>query len=114
MRCSRGSRLGYLPHYEKVAAKAYEYIVDNFVVNNHNGTLGYNGTVAVCSLNSTASYEVSVGLMSLLASHSEALSLTSGPNQYYIGQPILYNSVLGSGSFILASLEYERYRKSCA
>ena len=43
----------------KVALRAYNYIVDNFVANNNNGTLGYNGTVSVCSLNSTASYDVS-------------------------------------------------------
>jgi rhamnogalacturonyl hydrolase YesR len=44
----------------KTALRAYDYIVDTFVVDNGNGTLGYNGTVSVCSLNSTASYEVSL------------------------------------------------------
>ena len=42
-----------------VAKRAYGYIADTFVVHNNNGTLGWNGTVGVCSLNSTASYEVS-------------------------------------------------------
>ncbi|KAJ6476229.1 Six-hairpin glycosidase-like protein [Mycena sanguinolenta] len=84
----KGVRLGYLQNdsktkYTDVASRAYEYIVDTFVVDNGNGTLGYNGTVTVCSLNSTASYE------------------------YYVGQPILYNSPLGSAPFVLASLEYE-------
>lgn len=79
----KGHRLGYLPDYTAIAMQAYEYIIRHFVVHNSDGTLGYNGTVSVCSLNSTASYE------------------------YYVGQPILYNSVLGSGSFILASLEVE-------
>ncbi|KAF7373374.1 Six-hairpin glycosidase-like protein [Mycena sanguinolenta] len=86
----KGVRLGYLQDggknerkYTDIASRAYEYIVDTFVVNNGNGTLGYNGTVTVCSLNSTASYE------------------------YYVGQPILYNSPLGSAPFVLASLEYE-------
>lgn len=69
--------------WTEVATRAFEYLVDNFVVDNGNGTIGWNGTVAVCSLNSTASYE------------------------YYVGQPILYNSVLGSAAFVLASLEYE-------
>ncbi|KAK7055114.1 Six-hairpin glycosidase-like protein [Favolaschia claudopus] len=86
----KGVRLGYLDNrrsgFTDVAARAYEYIVDTFVVNNGNGTLGYNGTVSVCSLNSTATYE------------------------YYVGQPINYNSVLGSAAFILASLEYESAR----
>ncbi|KAF2123033.1 Six-hairpin glycosidase-like protein [Lophiotrema nucula] len=80
----KGARLGYLPKSViNIAKRGYEYIVDEFVVNNGNGTLGYNGTVAVCSLNSTATYE------------------------YYVGRPILYNSVLGSAAFVLASLEYE-------
>ncbi|KAJ7041211.1 Six-hairpin glycosidase-like protein [Mycena alexandri] len=86
----KGVRLGYLENsargvsaYTDVATRAYEYIASTFVVNNGNGTLAYNGTVAVCSLNSTASYE------------------------YYVGQPINYNSVLGSAAFVLASLEYE-------
>ncbi|KAL5113569.1 hypothetical protein ACEQ8H_008549 [Pleosporales sp. CAS-2024a] len=86
----KGRRMGYLGgqevRVEAVAKRAYEYLVDTFVVHNANGTLGWNGTVSVCSLNSTASYE------------------------YYVGQPILYNSVLGSAAFVRASLEYERLR----
>lgn len=70
----KGSRLGYLDsvagagtnttsagnasYYVGVASQAYEYIVDAFVVDNGNGTLGWNGTVAVCSLTMTASFEV--------------------------------------------------------
>ncbi|KAH8596617.1 Six-hairpin glycosidase-like protein [Bisporella sp. PMI_857] len=84
---AKGARLGYLADPSKarcIATRAYKYLTDTFVVQNKNGTLGYNGTVSVCSLNSTASYE------------------------YYIGQPISYNSVLGSAAFILASLEIER------
>ncbi|PSK42115.1 Mitochondrial import inner membrane translocase subunit tim50 [Elsinoe australis] len=86
----RGLRSGYLGEGEEkaeewteVAIRAYGYLVDEFVVDAGNGTLGYNGTVSVCSLNSTASYE------------------------YYVTRPILFNSVLGSNAFILASLEYE-------
>jgi rhamnogalacturonyl hydrolase YesR len=71
----KGVRLGLLPThavsngtvsysadqdaYVDVAKKAYDYVADMFVVHNGNGTLGWNGTVGVCSLNSTASYEVS-------------------------------------------------------
>ncbi|KAJ7079554.1 Six-hairpin glycosidase-like protein [Mycena belliarum] len=81
----KGVRLGYLePAYTHVATRAYEHITDTFVVYDGNGTLSYNGTVSVCSLNSTASYE------------------------YYVGRPISFNSVLGSAAFVLASLEYER------
>lgn len=73
----KGVRQGYLPKrhnymrmenrgngkssidYVASATKAYEHILEAFVVDNGNGTLSYNGTVAVCSLNSTATYEVS-------------------------------------------------------
>ncbi|KKY39293.1 putative cell wall glycosyl hydrolase [Diaporthe ampelina] len=60
----KAARLGYSPGnmsavLPEVAKKAYEYLSSTFVVHEADGTLGYNGTVAVCSLNSTASYEVS-------------------------------------------------------
>ena len=88
----RGVRKGYLDagsptknsSYIDIGKRAHRYLRDTFVINNGNGTLGWNGTVSVCSLNSTASYD------------------------YYIKQPILYNSVLGSAAFVLASLEVER------
>lgn len=54
----KGVRLEYISGYETVAAHAYRYVVDNFVVKN-GSAISYNGTVTVCSLNSTASYEVS-------------------------------------------------------
>ncbi|KAI1755139.1 Six-hairpin glycosidase-like protein [Xylaria castorea] len=87
----KGARLGYLPNKLAPAAttigtKAQRYLTDHFVVEEADGTLGWNGTVAVCSLNSTASYD------------------------YYIGQPILYNSVLGSASYVLASIEVEKLK----
>jgi rhamnogalacturonyl hydrolase YesR len=63
----KGVRLGYLgadswgnAEYVKVARRAYEYMVDTWVVQNGNGTLGWNGTVSVCSLNSSASFEVCI------------------------------------------------------
>lgn len=60
----KASRLGYLPHKfmpaaKKVAVRAQKYLTRTFVVEEEDGTVGYNGTVAVCSLNSTASYDVS-------------------------------------------------------
>ncbi|CRG91272.1 hypothetical protein PISL3812_08320 [Talaromyces islandicus] len=83
----KGARLGLFDDgadkYKKAADKAYDYLVDNFVVENQNGTLSWNGTVSVCSLNSSATYD------------------------YYVNQPILYDSVHGSASFVLASLENE-------
>jgi len=67
-----------------VARRAYEYMLDGFVVHEGDGSLGFNGTVAVCSLNSTASYE------------------------YYTTRPILLNGLLGEAAFVMASLEMER------
>jgi rhamnogalacturonyl hydrolase YesR len=59
----KGARLGYLKNSSLVATdvgvRAQAYLTETFVVREANGTLGYNGTVAVCSLNSTATYEVS-------------------------------------------------------
>ena len=112
----KGVRLGYLKRedinstyasesfYTDVASRAYEYIIDSFVVDDGDGVIGYNGTVSVCSLNSTASYEVSLSLRGDLA-------LTEAFPQYYVGQPIRYNSVLGSAAFVLASLEYESHTR---
>lgn len=128
----KGARLGYLSEsspastlvtapteeenggsaWTDVATRAYEYLVDKFVVNHGNGTLGYNGTVSVCSLNSTASYEVrihcthrSVGISCRCCKCLRTETNLSW--QYYVGRPILYNSVLGSAAFVLASVEYE-------
>ncbi|KAL4736240.1 Six-hairpin glycosidase-like protein [Aspergillus similis] len=91
----KGVRVGILPAPEKgggpytnVAARAYRELADRFVVENEDGTLSYNGTVGVCSLNSTATYE------------------------YYIHQPLVYDSVLGSAAFIRASIEHELHHKA--
>jgi hypothetical protein len=78
----KGVRSGYLDgngtgdddtdcEYERVAKRAHGYLVDTFVVHNGNGTLGWNGTVGVCSLNSTATYEV-CSLISLACSPANA------------------------------------------
>ncbi|OTA98363.1 glycoside hydrolase family 105 protein [Hypoxylon sp. CI-4A] len=85
----KASRLGYLDAALSANATAaglrgYEYLTDTFVDQQVNGTVGWNGTVAVCSLDSVATYE------------------------YYVNQPILYNSVLGSAAYVLAALEAER------
>ncbi|KAH8432476.1 uncharacterized protein LDX57_010111 [Aspergillus melleus] len=90
----KGARLGFLDSERitgskivELASKCYGYLANEFVVEEGNGTLGYNGTVSVCSLNSSATYE------------------------YYVNQPLLYNSVHGSAAFVLASLEHEMLAK---
>ncbi|KAJ0382054.1 hypothetical protein COL922a_013305 [Colletotrichum nupharicola] len=70
--------------FERAALRAYNYTVNHFVTDPGNGTIGFDKTVTVCSLNSTATYE------------------------YYTNQPLSPNSLLGESAFVLASLEVER------
>lgn len=76
--------------FKLAALKGYDALLNRFVVEYTNGSdasgavLGYNGTVTVCSLNSTANYT------------------------YYTHQPLVSNAPLGSAAFVLASLEMER------
>lgn len=88
-----GLRLGLLPinpeHADtitSVALKAFEFTTTSgqFVQDLGNGTLAFNGTVTVCSLNSTATYD------------------------YYTGRPIEENSLIGEAAFVLAALEVEK------
>lgn len=80
---------GDVPNYKDTAIKAYKYSVRHFVTSSTKcQTIGFDKTVSVCSLNSTATYE------------------------YYIKQPLVPNSLLGESAFILASLEVERATSS--
>lgn len=68
------------------ALKAYHYTTSTFVTyasDPNNQTVGFNGTVAVNSLNSTANYT------------------------YYTSRPMVMDSLLGESAFVLASLEVE-------
>lgn len=60
----KGMRLGLLPEHEYIrpAKKAYELLIDRFVVVNANGTLDWEGTVQVGSLSSNATFEVGPAL----------------------------------------------------
>ncbi|KAK7738391.1 hypothetical protein SLS53_006206 [Cytospora paraplurivora] len=85
----KGVRLGYIHEDDaddarNIALRAHRFLTRASVVREANGTLGWNGTVGVCSLNSSATYE------------------------YYTGQPIDYNNPFGAGAYILASIEVER------
>lgn len=66
------------------AKRAYEYMVNNWVVSNPDGTMGWLNTVMVGSLN------------------------TSGDFDYYVSQPTDLNDLKGLAAFLLASLEIER------
>jgi rhamnogalacturonyl hydrolase YesR len=90
----KGSRLNIIkakghggtenPPFVEAAKKAFEYTTQNFVIDYGNGTIGFNKTVSVSSLNSTASYD------------------------YYTNVPINVNSLLGEAMFVMAALEMER------
>ncbi|KAK5996114.1 Unsaturated rhamnogalacturonyl hydrolase YteR [Cladobotryum mycophilum] len=77
-------RGGTAADFRRAAFKAYGYMVQNFLTWEEDGSVGYNMTVSVCSLNSTASYD------------------------YYTTRPIVENGLLGEAAFVLASLERER------
>ncbi|KAK7040746.1 hypothetical protein VNI00_009652 [Paramarasmius palmivorus] len=80
-------RLGYVTDGDgsivAAARKAYEYIVDNFVVPKGDGTFDWEGTVIVGSLDQTGSFD------------------------YYVSQKIDVNDLKGVAAFLLASLEIE-------
>lgn len=69
---------------QKAALRAYDYVKTHFVTDSGNGTIGFDKTVAVCSLNSTATFE------------------------YYTSRPLVPNGLLGEAAFVLASLEVEK------
>ncbi|KAJ3778980.1 hypothetical protein FB446DRAFT_782836 [Lentinula raphanica] len=66
------------------ARKAYGYMVQNWVIHDANGTMSWNNTVVVGSLN------------------------LAGDFDYYISQPIDINDLKGLAAFVLASIEYEK------
>lgn len=84
----KGERIGMLQGsdcaFKETALRAYAYTKCKFVTDTGNGTIGYDKTVVVCSLNSTATYE------------------------YYTQRPVVPNGLLGEAAFVLASLEVER------
>ncbi|KAL5000774.1 Six-hairpin glycosidase-like protein, partial [Aspergillus recurvatus] len=84
-----GLRRGYLDErtFSKPAAKAYRHLIDDFVTKHRNGTLTWEGTVQVGSLNSDASFE------------------------YYVSIPVVPNDTRGVGPFLLASYEWELRQK---
>ncbi|KAF5020569.1 hypothetical protein F66182_7401 [Fusarium sp. NRRL 66182] len=74
--------------YGKAATNAYNHLIDDFVTNNGDGTLTWEGTVEVGSLNSNASFE------------------------YYTGVPVVPNDTRGVGPFMMALYEWERRSKA--
>ncbi|KAI1337854.1 cell wall glycosyl hydrolase YteR [Xylariaceae sp. FL0016] len=83
----KGMKLGLLAEDEYLASaqRAYDYMVDEFVVDNRNGTISWEGTVSVGSLSSNGTYE------------------------YYISVPLATNDYKGAGPFMLAAYEMETW-----
>ncbi|KAJ4253381.1 hypothetical protein NW762_010536 [Fusarium torreyae] len=74
--------------YGTAATNAYNALIDDFVTENANGTITWEGTVEVGSLNSDASFE------------------------YYTNVPIVPNDTRGVGPFMMALYEWERRSKA--
>ncbi|KAI0873369.1 cell wall glycosyl hydrolase YteR [Hypoxylon argillaceum] len=81
----KGIKLGLLDRDEYLAPaqKGYDLLVSKFVVEKNDGTVDWEGTVEVGSLNSNASFE------------------------YYISVPLAVNDFKGAGPFMYASYEIE-------
>ncbi|KAJ4991618.1 glycosyl hydrolase family 88 [Stagonosporopsis vannaccii] len=84
----KGIRDGYLKEgdYFASAKKGYDLLTKKFNTQNADGTLDWQGTVEVGSLNSNGTYE------------------------YYIGVPLAVNDYKGVGPFMLASYEIETWK----
>ncbi|KAL8367337.1 hypothetical protein RB595_009030 [Gaeumannomyces hyphopodioides] len=80
-----GLKRGWLAEkdYLAPATKAYAHLINDFVIENANGTLTWDGTVQVGSLGSNATFE------------------------YYVGIPIVQHDTRGVGPFLLAAAEWE-------
>ncbi|KAL1744926.1 glycoside hydrolase family 105 protein [Schizophyllum fasciatum] len=84
----KGVREGYIDDADgavvSAARKAYEYTVDEWVVDAGDGTMDWEATVEVGSLSGAGDYE------------------------YYISVDTVKNDLKGLAAFILASIEYEQ------
>lgn len=80
-----GLRLGYIDEetFLEPATNAYKHLVNDFVTRNCDGTVTWEDTVEVGSLNSDASFG------------------------YYVGIPVVPNDTRGVGPFLLAATEWE-------
>ncbi|ORY07799.1 glycosyl hydrolase-like protein family 88 [Clohesyomyces aquaticus] len=85
----KGIRTGLLEEsYRDPAVKAYNLLLDRFVKHEANGTLSWEGTVKVGSLDRDASFE------------------------YYIGVPLSENDGKGAGPLMFAATEMEMMQQS--
>jgi len=84
----KGVRLGYLPqHYSDNTARAWQGILSHFVQTDANGSVTVTGTVT----------EIGPG----------GTPYRDGSDAYYVNSPVVSNSPIGVGAFLLASTEME-------
>ncbi|KAF5000789.1 hypothetical protein FDECE_11125 [Fusarium decemcellulare] len=85
-----GVRRGWLSKktFSKPATYAYKHLINDFVTENADGTITWEGTVEVGSLNSDASFA------------------------YYTGVPVVQDDTRGVGPFMMALYEWERLTKA--
>ena len=88
----KGVRMGYLDdRYLAVADKAYQGLLENFIVTDNDGLVTMKNICGVAGLGGDP--------------------YRDGSFEYYIGEEIRDNDPKGVGPFILASLEFEMIRK---
>ena len=87
----KGARLGYLDEtYREAGVKAYRGMIDEFVVENHDGTISLQKCVSVSGLG------------------PESNPKRDGSFEYYMSESVRDNDAKGVGPFVWASLEMER------
>jgi rhamnogalacturonyl hydrolase YesR len=104
-----GLREGWLDEaeYAVTAANAYKGLIDDFVVENANGTLTWEGTVEVGSLGSDASFKVSAcPALLFLCIYIGILANLSIP-QYYTDIATVNEDTRGVAPFLMAAVEWE-------
>lgn len=102
-----GLREGWLDEaeYAVPAANAYKALIDDFVVENANGTLTWEGTVEVGSLGSDASFKVRTRPIDSIVLQGFIADLLL--SQYYTDIPTVKEDTRGVAPFLMAAVEWE-------
>jgi rhamnogalacturonyl hydrolase YesR len=125
----RGLRLGYIgteesrinandrfhaQKYKDSAERAYNWLLNSAVLDLGDGTLGYNLTVDVCSVNSTTEFDVSklfyfIVIYSIIfAFYICVLYIFANTvQQFYVNQPLKPQGLLGEVGFLLTDMEMQ-------
>ena len=104
-----GLREGWLDEaeYAVPAANAYKALIDDFVVENANGTLTWEGTVEVGSLGSDASFKVSARPRNSFLFRVRTVLANLSVSQYYTDIPTVKEDTRGVAPFLMAAVEWE-------